>query len=120
MKRIFVVALLLSSGLLLAQDSGTSKDSKGNITVTGCVSQFGGDYTLVKQNPAMTYELQANGNTRLKDYLGNRVEVKGKQSPSMSTSSDATDRAGSPAPTTISIHSIRVLDKSCSERDVTR
>lgn len=120
MKRIFAVALLLSSGLLLAQDSGTSKDSKGDITVAGCVSQFGGDYTLIKQNPAMTYELQATGKMHLKDYLGNRVEVSGKQSPSLSTSSDATNRSGSPAPTTITIHSIRVLDKNCSERDVTR
>jgi len=125
MKRVLVVALLLSSAFLLAQNSDSTnqtqgKDSNGKTVITGCVSQFGGDYTLMKENPAITYELQATGKIRLKDYLGNRVEVKGKQSPSLSTSSDATDRAGSPAPTTITVTSIKVLDKNCSERSVSR
>ena len=93
-----VVALLLSSSFLLAQDSNpsatnhNSKDSKGQITVQGCVSRSSGDYILIKQDPAMTYELQATGKIRLRQYLGQRVEVTGNESPSMSTSSDAMTR----------------------------
>ncbi len=127
MKKVFFVTLLLSCSFLLAQDSypasgsqQESKDSKGQITVQGCVSQFSGDYTLVKQNPAMTYELQATGKTKLRHYLGKRVEVSGNQAPTLSTSSDASSRVGSPAPVTITVTSIRIIDKSCSEQDVSR
>ena len=45
----------------------------------GCVSRFSGDYILMKQNPAMTYELQATGKTKLRQYLGQRVEVTGRE-----------------------------------------
>ena len=119
MKRLFFVTLLLSSSFLLAQDSTPansdqkSKTSKDEITVQGCVGRSSGDYVLTKQNPAITYELQAIGKTRLKHYLGQRVEVTGKESPTMSTSSDAMNKTGSAAPTTINITSIRTIDKEC-------
>ena len=119
MKRLFFVTLLLSGGFLLTQDSAAnsdqkSKTSKDEITVQGCVGRSSGDYVLTKQNPAMTYELQATGKTRLKHYLGQRVEVTGKESPTMSTSSDAMNKTGSAAPTTITITSIRTIDKECT------
>jgi hypothetical protein len=119
MKRLFFVTLLLSGSFLLAQDSAPaksdqkSKTSNDEITVQGCVGRSSGDYVLTKQNPAMTYELQATGKTRLKHYLGQRVEVTGKESPTMSTSSDAMNKTGSAAPTTINITSIRTIDKEC-------
>ena len=69
------VALLLSGSFLLAQDTNSgdasqrnSKVRKGEITVQGCVGRSSGDYVLTKQNPAMTYELQATGKTRLRNY----------------------------------------------------
>jgi hypothetical protein len=124
MRKLFF-ALLLSGSFLLAQDSSTtsqdtSKDSKGQVTVQGCVSRASGDYILMKQDPAVTYELQAASKIKLSRYLGQRVEVIGKESPSMSTSSDSSARAGSPSPVTLTITSIKTIDKECSERPVTR
>jgi hypothetical protein len=122
MKRLFF-ALLLSSSFLLAQDNtaasrDNAKDSNGPITMRGCVSRTSGDYVLMKQDPAETFELQAANKIRLKHYLGQRVEVTGTKSASMSTSSDAIARMGSPSPVTLTITSIKTLDKSCSERPV--
>jgi hypothetical protein len=120
MKKLFF-ALLLSSSFLLAQDSQTvsdehSKDSNGPVTLQGCVSRSTGDYVLIKQNPAETFELQATNKIKLSKYLGQRVEVMGTKSPSMSTSSDATGRMGSPSSVTLTVTSIKTLDKDCPTR----
>jgi hypothetical protein len=127
MKSFWFVLLLLSSSFLLAQDNNSAvpgqaeaKDSKGQVTLQGCVSRSNGDYILMKQDPAVTYELQSTGKTKLRHYLGQRVEVSGKESPSMSTSSDAMAKMGSAAPVTLTITSIRTLDKDCSVRDISR
>jgi hypothetical protein len=115
----FALALLLSASFSLAQDSSTmsqdnSKDSKGQITVQGCVGKASGDYILEKQNPAMTYELQATGKIKLSHYLGQRVEVTGTKSPSMSTSSDAIEKMGAPSAVTLTVSSIRMISKECT------
>src|SRR5271167_1435492 len=72
MGKLFL-GLLLASSFLLAQDSSmsrdTSKDSKGQVTIQGCVSRSSGDYVLMKQDPGMTYELQATGKIKLRHYL---------------------------------------------------
>jgi len=127
MKKLLFVTLLLSGSLLPARDSTSantdqqgSKDSKGQVTIRGCVSRSNGDYTLMKENPGITYELQATGKTRLKHYLGQRVEVTGTEGPTMSSSSDATNKIGSAAPVTLTITSIRTIDKDCSEQSVSR
>jgi hypothetical protein len=127
MKKLLFVTLLLSCSLLRAQDSTPanggqqgSKDSKGQVTIRGCVSRSNGDYTLMKENPAITYELQPTGKTRLKHYLGQRVEVTGTEGPTLSSSSDATSKMGSAASLTLTITSIRTIDKDCSERAVSR
>jgi len=116
-------ALLLSSSFLLAQDTNPAnanqpkkKGSKDEITVQGCVGRSSGDYVLTKQDPAMTYELQATGKTRLRNYLGQRVEVTGKESATLSTSSDALNKTGSASPVTITITSIKTIDKDCTVR----
>ncbi len=122
MKKLLFVALLLSGSLLLAQDNSTmsQKDSKGQVTVSGCVSRSSGDYVLMKTNPAITYQLHASGKTRLKHYLGQRVEVTGEEEPTLSTSSDAMARMGSASPITLRISSIKTIDKDCSETNVNR
>ncbi|MFZ0436972.1 MAG: hypothetical protein WAL76_02540 [Candidatus Sulfotelmatobacter sp.] len=116
-------ALLFASTFLLAQDGNSSnsgqhnsKDSKGDVTLQGCVSRSSGDYTLIKQNPAMTYQLQATGKIRLRNYMGQRVEATGNESPTMSTSSDAMNKVGSAAPVTLTITSIRTINKECTVR----
>ncbi len=109
--RALLCVLLLSGTLLLAQDP------KGQVTVQGCVGRSSGDYVLTKQNPAMTYELQATGKTKLRHYLGQRVEVIGNESPTLSTSSDAMNKTGSAAPVTLTITSIKTIDKECMVRE---
>ena len=122
MKKLLFVALLFSSSLLLAQDgypaggSHEVKDSKGQVTMRGCVSRSSGDYILMKQNPAETFELQGTHKIRLSHYLGQRVEVTGNESPTMSTSSDALNKTGSAAPVTITVTSIKTIEKDCTER----
>jgi len=120
MKKLWF-ALLLSSSFLLAQNSNpsdtsqqNSKASKGQETIQGCVSRSSGDYILMKQDPGMTYELQATGKIRLRRYLGQRVEVTGRTSPSMMTSSDALTKTGAPSSVTLTITSIKTIEKECS------
>ncbi len=126
MRNVCFAVLLLSGSFLLAQDSASNnnqpetKDSNGQVTVRGCVSRSNGDYTLIKQDPAMTYELQGSHKIKLSHYLGQRVEVTGSKSPTMSSSSDATGKMGSAAPVTLTVTSITTIDKDCSVRDVTR
>jgi hypothetical protein len=126
MKKLLFFTVLLCGSFLLAQDSAPvdngqrSNNSSGPITVQGCVSRLNGDYILMKGSQSDTYELQAKGKTRLKNYLGQRVEVTGDQAPTLSSSSDAMARQGSAAPITITIKSIKTIDKDCSERDVSR
>jgi hypothetical protein len=121
MRKLFF-ALLLSSSFLLAQDNNpsqqNSKASKGQETIQGCVSRSSGDYILIKQDPGMTYELQSTGKIKLRHYLGQRVEVIGTESPSMSTSSDALARTGAPASVTLTITSIKTIEKECPAEQI--
>jgi hypothetical protein len=126
MRKIGFAVLLLSACFVLAQDSNSnmsqpsSKDSKGEVTLRGCVSRSSGDYILMKQDPAVTYELQGSHKIKLRHYLGQRVEVTGSESPTLASSSDAMNKVGSAAPVTLNITSIKTLDKDCSVRDVSR
>jgi hypothetical protein len=122
MRKLWFV-LLLSSSLLPAQDGnpsatseGKSKTHKGVVTVQGCVSRFSGDYILMKQDPAVSYQLQPTGKIKLRKYLGQRVEVTGSEAPTMSTSSDALTRTGSASPVTIMIDSVKSISKECTAR----
>jgi len=119
------VVLLLSGSFLLAQDNNPSqhkaKESKGQGTVQGCASRSTGDYVLFKQDPGMTYELQTTGKIKLRRYLGQQVEVTGTEGPSMSTSSDTLGtRMGSPASVTITITSIKTIEKECPARQISQ
>jgi hypothetical protein len=126
MKNTLLVVPVIWASVLLAQESNApsgpsqdnSKHAKGQITVQGCVGRSTGDYILTKQDPGMTYELQATGKTKLRHYLGQRVEVTGKESPSMSTSSDTSARMGSPASVTLTVTSIRTIDKECTVHQI--
>lgn len=119
--KVLLFALLLSASFAAAQDSkvappDNSKHDKDQITIQGCVSRSSGDYILMKQEPAISYELQATGKIRLHNYLGQRVEVTGEQSPTMSSSSDALNKTGSASPVTITVSSIKTIDKECPLR----
>ncbi|MGA8492444.1 MAG: hypothetical protein WB711_18605 [Terriglobales bacterium] len=123
--RKFLFVLLLSSSFLVAQENNPnstsaqkSKNAKGETTIQGCVGRFSGDYILTKQDPAMTYQLQATGKIKLRKYLGQRVEVTGSQGPTMSSSSDALNRTGSASPVTITITSIKTVSNECTVHEV--
>lgn len=126
MSRLLFV-LLLSSSFLLAQnntsgatDQNHSKDSKGQITVQGCVDRERGDYVLVQQDPGMTYELQGADKIKINKYFGQRVEVTGTKQASLETSSDAMATGGSPSPVTIRVTSIKTIAKQCSAHQVAK
>jgi len=121
MRKLWFILLLLAS-FLLAQESNpsnpsqqNSKTSTGQITVKGCVSRSAGDYILMKPDPGMTYQLQATGKIRLSHYLGQQVEVTGKESPSLRTSSNSSARTGS-ASVALTITSIKTIEKECAVR----
>jgi hypothetical protein len=123
MKQAMLLVLVLSAGALGAQDnnppSGGSHDNSehrtNQATVQGCVGRSSGDYILVKQDPAVTYELQSSGKTKLGHYLGQQVEVTGREAPSLSTSSDfLAERV--PSPVTITVTSIKTITKECTEQ----
>ena len=121
MRPLVFATLVLSASLALAQNPNTSaadhsKQDKGEVTIQGCVTRFSGDYVLIKQDPAISYELLATGKIRLKNYLGQRVEVTGEQGPTLSSSSDALNKTGSASPVTITIRSIKTMDKECTVR----
>jgi hypothetical protein len=114
--KTLLFALLLSTTFVLAQDAKPVPDSKQGkdwITVQGCLSRTSGDYILMKQEPGFSYELQASGKIRLHNYLGQRVEVSGEQSPTLSSSSDALNKTGSASAVTITVRSIKTIDKEC-------
>jgi len=125
--KTLLCAMLLSGSFLFAQQSSppstsqqNSRNSKEEVTVQGCVTRSNGDYILMKQDPAVSYELQASGNTELHKYLGQRVEVTGRESQTLSSSSDAMTRMGSASPVTITVTSIKSIGKECRAEQVSQ
>jgi hypothetical protein len=122
----WALLMLLLSASLFAQDSSSaggknpSKQSKDQVTIRGCVSQSNGDYILMRQDPGVSYELESTSKTRLKNYFGKEVEIRGRKFPTLSSSSDALNKVGSAAPVTLKILSIRTINQSCSSAGVTR
>jgi hypothetical protein len=119
------LVLLLSASFALAQDTKPnnptkekSKDPKGQVTLQGCVGISSGDYVLVKQDPAITYTLQATGKIKLGRYLGRLVEATGKEAPTLSSSSDILTRSGSPSAETLIITSIKTIRKQCPVQQI--
>ena len=118
MTTLWSIPLLLGC-FFFAQESNpsqnNSKASEGQVTVQGCVSRSAGDYILMKPDPGMTYQLQAPGKIKLSHYLGQQVEVTGKESPSQKMSSTSSTRTGA-ASLALTITSIKTIEKQCSAR----
>jgi hypothetical protein len=116
---VFVVAMCLSAfasaqGQSDATSQQHSKKARDEITVRGCVSKQSTDYILTQADVGNSYQLQGTKGLRFRNYLGQEVEVTGVESPSMSTSSDYLARSGSASPVTITVHSIKTIQKRCS------
>jgi len=129
MKGIPFLVVLFAVSSLMAQSApdrsgsankASSKNSKSEITVQGCLGRSTGDYILIQTDPGNTYELE-KGSRRMKlgPHLGEQVEVTGWKSPSLSTSSDSLNRFGAPSSVTIMVTSIRTIEKECTAREVT-
>lgn len=118
-----LLGLLLCSSLVLGQEvrpgsdaDHSKKNDKHEVTMQGCVSRSSGDYVLIKENPPQTFELQGSRKIRLRNYFGQRVEVTGYKSQSLSSSSDSMNPTGAPSPVTITVSSIKTVDKDCPLR----
>jgi hypothetical protein len=119
-KLAFLLFLIGSFAVAQSDNSAStnktdSNSSNNSVTVRGCVDRERGDYVLIQQNPAMTYELRGSGKVKLPHYLGQRVEVTGTTSTSLPTSSDSLTGSSAPSPVTLKVSSIKTIDKSCTE-----
>jgi hypothetical protein len=112
-----ILFVALVAGSLFAQanqdqsQQGT-QDKSGKVTMQGCVSRSSGDFILMQTNPGNTYVLRAPREIKLDQFLGQQVEVTGTEKPTMSTSTNFTQkRAGSSV--TITLESIKTVSKQC-------
>ena len=128
-KTIQVLVILLAAASLMARstphpsgspNSPRSKTPKGEITLQGCLGRATGDYILTQTDPGNTFKLE-KGNRKLKlgPHLGEQVLVTGWKSPTLSSSSDALNRAGPPSSVTLMVTSISTIEKECTQREVT-
>ncbi len=109
MKTIGCLLLLLSVGIAWAESN--------QVTENGCVAKVNRDYALVQPNRGNTYQLQGSKNIRLKNYLGQRVEVTGTKESTLPTSEDAMNaRVGNASSITIVISSIKTISRECQAR----
>jgi Flp pilus assembly protein TadG len=119
MFKTLVISIAFCAPLALAAQTtskpSSSKKSKDQVTVTGCVSRQNTDYILMQPDQGNTYELERSSKQRLAPYLGQEVEVMGTEYPSMATSSDYLARSGVASPVTIRIASIKTIAKRCTE-----
>jgi hypothetical protein len=90
-----------------------SRESNGEMSVTGCVSRLNTSFILMQTEPAVSYKLEPRNKLKLEQYLGKEVEVTGIESSSLTTSSPS---ASSANPLTITIHSIKTVHQRCSAR----
>jgi hypothetical protein len=88
--------------------------AKDEITVRGCVGKSSTDYILTQADQGNSYQLQGTKKLRFGPYLGQEVEVIGRESPTLSTSSDTLARGGTATSVTIRVHSIKTIQKRCS------
>jgi hypothetical protein len=122
-KKIAYLALLCAVSLLVGRSdakqpsSGSRKapSSRGDITVQGCVARSSGYYTLVRTDPGNTYNLEeASRTVKLGPYLGEQVEVTGRESPQLSNSSSFFYDTG-PSAVTVMVTSIKTIAVRCTE-----
>lgn len=78
----------------------------------GCVGRFGDDYTLTRTNAEQTYQLQGKG-VKLKDYVGQKVEVTGTTGASLGTTAPNEATTDSASPITLTVTSVRKIEDKC-------
>lgn len=122
MKKIAYLVLCAASLLLGRSDakqrssgSRNPSNSRGDITVQGCVARSTGYYILMRTDPGNTYNLEeASRTVKLGPYLGEQVEVTGRESPQLSNSSSFFYDTG-PSAVTVMVTSIKTIAVRCTE-----
>jgi hypothetical protein len=117
MNRIFLsfVLCVAACSIALANQDQTqpSSKNKNEVTIQGCVGRMSGDFLLFQSDPGNSYVLEASRKIKLENYLGQQVEVTGREWPTLSTSTNFTRRrAGSSV--TIVVNSINTVSQECS------
>ncbi|HXZ33480.1 MAG TPA: hypothetical protein VEH30_14465 [Terriglobales bacterium] len=103
--------------LLVLLSASIAWGGSNQVTESGCVAKVNGDYALVQASRGNTYQLQGSKNIKLRNYLGQRVEVTGTKESTIPTSEDAiNNRVGNASSITIVITSIKTLARECQSR----
>ena len=113
MKKAVLFVVFFSVCSLMAQgNEGESqrapKSQKGQLTAQGCVSRSSGYYILMQSGNS--YVLEANHKIDFGHYLGQQVEVAGRERATVGTSSGRRDAPG----LTIEVHSINTISQRCA------
>jgi hypothetical protein len=111
-----IVALFVGACLMAQVNEDESQrlpaDGKHQFTVHGCLRRPSvGDYFLVHSDVGKIYELDSTREIEFDDYMGQRVEVIGTESPGLSSSKRSSFRVARPL--TIMVDSIRTVSKRC-------
>ena len=116
---LFAVASLLAQNDANQPGNSSKKhsNSKGDITVQGCVGRSTGYYVLMQFDPGDTYNLEeGNNKIKLGPHLGEQVEVTGWESPVLGTSSSAFYRFPASA-ATLMVTSIKTVGRRCAAEE---
>jgi len=116
MKRRNVFVMLLAGGCWIAQADQNqaqqpTKPKPDEVTTQGCVSRSSGDFILMQPDPGNSYVLRPTGKLKLDPFLGQQVEVTGRETPTTSSSSNYNRRPA--AAITIVVDSIKTISKQC-------
>jgi hypothetical protein len=111
-----IVAFFVGAYLMAQVNENESQrlpaDGQHQFTVHGCLRRPSiGDYFLVHSDVGKIYELDSTREIEFDDYMGQRVEVIGTESPGLSSSKRSSFRLARPL--TIMVDSIRTVSKRC-------
>jgi hypothetical protein len=108
------VAAQTGNGQASGADQQASKKNKDVITVRGCLAKQNSDFILLQADQGNSYQLARSHKVSFGSYLGQQVEVTGRQYPSMATSSDYLSRSGVASPVTIRVRTIKTIAPRCN------
>jgi hypothetical protein len=125
MNQMTLFVVLFAASSLMAQ-SGPGRSSGGNkrhskkpeVTVQGCLGIDKGDYVLMQTDRSNLYELVESHEIKLSPHLGEQVEVAGRETPTLSTSSDTFVSGRGVSAVTIEVESIKMLAQQCTVREI--
>lgn len=113
MRYFLLFSLLILGASWAAAQSYPSQAPAGNAagqqSVTGCLSNSGGAYTLTAKN-GKTYELSGD-TAKLTDHVGHEMKITGTVSPASASSNDAMGKNSGEE--TIDVASFKHISKTC-------